>query len=77
MHVATLDPLMRIKLLGPASVDDASIQRTAINLNTAALKWQALTNRVAARSAAGVARPTRKPQHSFNEEFMFEQAEAN
>ena len=58
MHVNTLDTLMRIKLLGPASVADGDVSGTAIDLNAVVLEWQGKKKRLPQRSNAGVARKT-------------------
>lgn len=60
MHVNTLDTLMRIKLLGPASVADGDVSGTAIDLNAVVLEWQGKKKRLPQRSMsnAGVARKT-------------------
>jgi hypothetical protein len=69
----TLDTLMRIKLLGPASVDDDAVSQTASNLNDIALQWLGLRNRVPQRSSAGISHTTREPKHSFGDEFKDEE----
>lgn len=76
LKVATLDTLMRVKLLGPPSVDDDVVANTAIDIEAATVKWQALKNRNPSKSSAGVARPSRKPVHTLDKDFAFEANEA-
>jgi hypothetical protein len=56
MHVKSLDTLMRIKLLGPASVNPADVAGTAIDLNAITVEWHSKKNRMPQRSNVGVAR---------------------
>jgi hypothetical protein len=76
LKVATLDTLMRVKLLGPRSIDDDGVANTAIDLEAATVKWQALKNRNPSKSNAGVTRSSRKPVHTLEEDFAFEANEA-